>query len=107
MKWHHVKDNWPAFSDAILGRWPGADEAALEQIDGEQLSFILYIAELTDQEPQEARDDIRDWLVGELPADVIMDPRHENHSISLSAKFIPEGEDPSDDDARFGDDAAS
>lgn len=105
MKWHHVKDNWPAFSDAILDRWPGADEAALEEIDGEQLAFVLYIAELTDQPPEDARDEVRDWLVGELPADVVMDPRHENHSISLSAKFIPEGEDESDDDARFGDDA--
>ena len=52
----------------------------------------------------EAREEIRDWLVGELPSDVVMNPVHDNHSISLSRKFVPEGEDESDDDARFGDD---
>lgn len=105
MKWHHVRDNWPAFFDAIADRWPDADEADLEAIDGDQRAFILYIANLTGQEPEEARDEVRDWLTGELPSDVVMDQHHENHSISLSGKFIPDGEDASDDDARFGDDA--
>ncbi|MBD3787256.1 MAG: hypothetical protein IE922_09845 [Sphingomonadales bacterium] len=104
MKWHHVQDNWPAFFDAIRDRWPGAEEAALEEVDGDQRAFIAYIAELTGQEPGDARDEIRDWLTGELPSDVVMDPRHDNHSISLSRKFVPEGEDEYDDDARFGDD---
>jgi hypothetical protein len=35
-----------------------------------------------------------------------MDPRHDDHSIRLSSKFLPEGEDEYDDDARFGDDDA-
>lgn len=104
MKWHHVQDNWPAFFDAIQDRWHGAEEAALEEVDGDQRAFIAYIAELTGQEPGDARDEIRDWLAGELPSDVVMDPRHDNHSIALSSKFVPEGEDEYDDDARFGDD---
>jgi hypothetical protein len=104
MKWHHVKDNWPAFSEAILDRWPDADEGALDDIDGDHAAFILYIAELTGQEPGDARDEVREWLEGELPADVVMDERHDDHSISLSGKYIPEGEDESDDDSRFGDD---
>lgn len=107
MKWHHVRDNWPAFFDAITDRWPDADETDLEAIDGDQRAFVLYVAELTGQEPTEARDEIRDWLTGELPSDVVMDPHHENHSISLSGKFISDGEDASDDDARFGDDAGA
>ena len=89
MKWHHVQDNWPAFFEAILDRWPDADEAD--------------IIELTGQEPEEARADIREWLSGELPSDVVMDPRHDNHSIALSKKYVPEGEDEYDDDSRFGD----
>ena len=104
MKWHHVQENWPAFFDAICDRWEGADEAELEEIDGDQRAFVLYIAELTGQEAKDARDEVRDWLMGELPSDVVMDPRHDNHSIALSAKFVPEGEDEYDDDARFGDD---
>ncbi|MCX8508555.1 MAG: hypothetical protein ORN49_06725 [Rhodobacteraceae bacterium] len=107
MQWHHVANNWPAFFDAICDRWPDADETTLEEVDGDQRAFILYIAELTGQSPGDARDEIKDWLAGELPSDVVMDPHHDNHSISLSGKFLPEGEDESDDDSRFGDDGAS
>lgn len=104
MKWHHVQENWPAFFEAIIDRWPDAEEDELEEIDGDQRAFIAYVARLTEAEPADAREEIRDWLSGELPSDVVMDPRHDDHSILLSAKFLPEGEDESDDDARFGDD---
>ncbi|RWR52443.1 hypothetical protein EOW65_02380 [Sinirhodobacter ferrireducens] len=103
MKWHHVQDNWSAFYEAIQNRWPDAEEDRLDEIDGDQRAFISYIAELTGQDPAEARDEIRDWLTGELPSDVVMDPLHDNHSILLSEKFVPEGEDEYDDDSRFGD----
>ncbi len=103
MKWHHVQDNWSAFYEAIQNRWPDAEEDQLDEIDGDQRAFISYIAELTGQDPAEARDEIRDWLTGELPSDVVMDPLHDNHSILLSEKFVPEGEDEYDDDSRFGD----
>ena len=106
MKWHHVQDNWTAFYEAIQNRWPDAEEDRLDEIDGDQRAFITYIAELSGQDPAEARDEIRDWLTGELPSDVVMDPLHDNHSILLSEKFVPEGEDEYDDDARFGDDDA-
>ncbi|MDW4547859.1 hypothetical protein R5H32_00690 [Defluviimonas sp. D31] len=106
MKWHHVQENWSAFFDAILDKWSDADEAELEEIDGDQRAFIAYVAELTGQEPSDARDEIREWLAGELPSDVVMDPRHDDHSIRLSGKYLPEGEDESDDDARFGDDGS-
>ena len=106
MKWHHVQENWPAFFEAILDRWPDADETELEAVDGDQRAFIAYIAELTEQEPADVREEIREWLTGELPSDVVMDPRHDDHSIRLSSKFVPEGEDEYDDDARFGDDDA-
>ncbi|MCB2126495.1 MAG: hypothetical protein H6897_00240 [Rhodobacteraceae bacterium] len=104
MKWHHVQENWPAFFEAILDKWPEADEAELDEIDGDQRAFIAYVAELTGQEAADAREEIRDWLAGELPSDVVMDPRHDDHSIRLSGKFLPEGEEELDDDARYGDD---
>ena len=106
MKWHHVQENWPAFFEAILDKWPDADETELEAVDGDQRAFIAYIAELTEQEPADVREEIREWLTGELPSDVVMDPRHDDHSIRLSSKSLPEGQDEYDDDARFGDDDA-
>lgn len=104
MKWHHIEENWAAFYEAIVDKWPEADEAELDEIDGDQKAFIRYIAELTEQELADARDEIRDWMQGELPSDVVMDPTHDGHSIALSAKYVGEGEDEYDDDARFGDD---
>ena len=49
-------------------------------------------------------EELREWLAGEIPSDVVMDPAHDNHSIALSAKYVGEGEDEFADDARFGDD---
>ena len=71
-----------------------------------KLPFEKALAELEQIEPDEAREEVREWLAGEIPADVVMDPKHDNHSIMLSAKFVGEGEEESDDDARFGDDDA-
>ncbi|MFD1883801.1 hypothetical protein [Paracoccus pacificus] len=104
MKWSHVKANWTAFYEAIQEKWPEADDAELDEIDGDQRAFIAYIAEISEMDPEEAREEIRDWLVGEIPSDVVMDPGHDNHSIALSSKFVPEGEEEMDDDSRFGDD---
>ncbi|MDF1620647.1 hypothetical protein [Pseudothioclava nitratireducens] len=103
MKWHHVQDNWHAFYEAIMDRWPEAEEADLDEIDGDQRDFVAYIAGLNDQSAAEAREEIREWITGELPSDVVMDPSHDNHSITNSAKYVPDGEDEYDDDARFGD----
>lgn len=104
MKWHHVQENWSAFYEAIQEKWPEADETELDEIDGDRHAFVVYLAEATGQELSEVRDELREWLAGEIPADVVMDPIHDNHSIALSAKYVNEGEDEYDDDARFGDD---
>lgn len=104
MKWHHVQENWSAFYEAIQDKWPKADEGDLDEIDGDQRAFINYITELSGQEKSEVRDEVREWLAGEIPSDVVMDPSHDNHSIALSSKYVNEGEDEYDDDARFGDD---
>ncbi|RJK99983.1 hypothetical protein [Paracoccus siganidrum] len=104
MKWRHVQENWPAFYEAIADKWPEIDEAELDEIDGDQRAFIAYLAEVTGQETDEVRDELREWLAGEIPSDVVMDPIHDNHSIALSAKYVPEGEDEYANDDRFGGD---
>lgn len=104
MKWHHVQDNWPAFFEAITDKWPEADADELDEIDGDQRAFIAYLVGLTGMEASEVREELRKWLRGELPSDIVMDPVHDNHSIALSSKYVNEGEDEFDDDAHFGDD---
>lgn len=104
MKWHHVQNNWSAFFEAITDKWPEVDIADLDEIDGDQRAFISYLTEVTGQEIADVREELREWLRGEIPADVIMDPIHDNHSITLSSKYVNEGEDEYDDDAHFGDD---
>lgn len=106
MRWANVQANWSAFYEAIIDKWPDVDEEELDEIDGDQRAFIRYIAEVSGQELDETKDEIREWLAGEIPSDVVMDPAHDNHSIALSAKYVGEGEDEYDDDARFGDDDA-
>lgn len=73
MKWSDVQENWAAFYETILEKWPDADEAELDEIEGDQRAFITYIAELTGQEPGDARDEIRDWLANEIPSDLLLD----------------------------------
>ena len=104
MKWHHVQENWAAFYEAIIDMWPEAEDTEAGRIDGDQRAFIAYLVEVTGQEPAEIREELREWLVGEIPSDVVMDPVHDNHSIALSSKFVNEGEDEFSDDSRFGDD---
>lgn len=106
MKWHHVESNWPAFYEAIQEKWPEADESDLDDIAGDQRAFIAYLVEVTGSEPAEIREELREWLIGEIPSDVIMDPIHDNQSIALSSKYVNEGEDEFSDDAAFGDDGA-
>ena len=75
-----------------------------KEVEGVLRGFVAYVAEWTGQEAADAREEFRDWLAGELPPDVVMDPRHDDHSSRLSGKFLPEGEEELDDDARYGDD---
>lgn len=73
MKWQQVQENWSAFYEAILDKWPDADEADLEEIEGDQRAFVAYIANLSGLEAVDAREEIRDWLANELPADLVLE----------------------------------
>lgn len=104
MRWQHVQANWSAFFEAIQSRWPDVDFDDLEDVDGDYRNFIDYIASVEALDEDEAEEEIREWLRGELPADVIMDTAHDNRSILMSRKYVSEDGDESDDDQLFGDD---
>ncbi len=104
MRWSHVKTNWEAFSTPIIERWPDVDENELIRIDGDRALFVEYLSSIDEMTPDEADEEIDIWLVGAVPSDVVMDEEHDDASMRDSASYVPAGEDPSDDDRRFGDD---
>ena len=46
MRWSHVQENWTAFYEAIQEKWEDADEAMLDEIDGDQRAFAELGAQL-------------------------------------------------------------
>ncbi|WP_339107294.1 hypothetical protein [Thioclava sp. GXIMD4216] len=104
MKWSHVEQNWTAFYEAITDRWPDLTEDDLEEIDGDRRAFIKAVCDATGDEAEDVAEELREWLAGELPSDVVMDPTHDDHSIRNSAKYVGDGEDEYDEDENFGDD---
>jgi hypothetical protein len=107
MRWHDVQKNWPAFVPALMERWPDAEEEDLIGVDGDQARFIALVATVTGQSAEDAAEEVRDWTEGALPADVVLDEHHDNASINDAARYVPPGEEPLDDDRRFGDDDAA
>ena len=104
MQWQTVERNWPAFLDRIEQRWPQTDQNELLNIDGDRSRFTQYLSKVHDLTRNEANEEIEDWLVGAVPADVKMDDTRDNQNIRDSGCFIPEGEDVYADDGMFGDD---
>ena len=104
MKWNDVATNWAAFVPRIMTRWPDLDENEVIAIDGNQDDFVAYLASFSDQDVVTAKSELNEWLMGEQPTDAIMHPTRDNARINASTENMPAGEDPSDDDRRFGDD---
>ncbi|SIT78410.1 hypothetical protein SAMN05421665_0767 [Yoonia rosea] len=104
MKWNDVASHWTAFLPRITTRWPDLDENEVIAIDGDQDAFVAYLASFNDQDTVTAKSELDEWLMGEQPADAVMDPTRDNAQISATTENVPAGEDPSDDDRRFGDD---
>lgn len=104
MQWNTVAQNWTAFTPRILTRWPELEENEVLTIDGDQDAFLHYLTEAKGDDAVAAQMELADWLMGEEPADAVMDPTRDNARTSASAENIPDGEVPSNDDRRFGDD---
>lgn len=107
MDWTQIQQHWTAAIPRIMTRWPETEEDALLDVDGSEDAFYIYLAQVTGQPVDEARRDAAEWMRGEQPADMVMDPSMDNERISASSAHIPPGEDASDDDAAFGDDGTS
>ena len=104
MDWQIVERNWPAFVPKIEERWPTTDGRDLLDLDGDRQRFTRYLATVSDLTRDEASEEVEAWLMGEVPADVKMDPRRDNANIRESGRSIPPGEDVYADDREFGDD---
>lgn len=104
MQWNDVAKNWTAFTPRIMTRWPALEENEILAIDGDQDRFLSYLSASKGDDSVAAQMELADWLMGEEPADAVMDPTRDNARIAASAENIPAGEVPSDDDRRFGDD---
>ena len=107
MLWKDVSKNWVAYTPRILQQWPNLDEAEVLAIDGDQNKFLDYLSKSKGHDDVAAQMELADWLIGGEPLDVTMDAHNDNAQISDSARNVPAGEDPSDDDRRFGDDATA
>ncbi len=104
MQWKDVAQNWTAFTPRIMTRWPTLEENEILAMDGDQERFLNYLSASKGDDPVGAQMELADWLMGEEPADAVMDPTRDNARINASAQNIPAGEVPSNDDRRFGDD---
>ncbi|PZX18503.1 hypothetical protein LX81_01137 [Palleronia aestuarii] len=103
MQWNAVRENWPAFVEPIMQRWPQTEEEDLLALEGDRERLSSYLAERHELTPQEADEQITAWLQGAVPADVVMDETRDNEQIHASAAHIGEGEDVYSDDRDFGD----
>ena len=104
MRWQEVASDWPGFREAILTRWPKADETEIAAIDGDRAAFNAYLGQIERLSPREAEEAIDEWLAGPMPADAKMDESQDNRNIRESRAHIPPDEDVYSEDAGFGDD---
>ena len=104
MQWTDVSKNWVAYTPRILTKWPALEENDVLALDGDQDGFINLLATSKGEDRVAAQMELADWLMGEEPLDVLTDPHRDNEQISRSADAVPAGEEPLDDDAKFGDD---
>jgi len=107
MQWRDVSQNWTAYTPRIMTQWPNLDEAEVLSIDGDQDGFLAYLSKSKGEDRVAAQMELADWLMGGEPIDVTMAEQNDNANIAGTAANVPAGEDVSDDDAKFGDDAVT
>jgi len=107
MRWKTVTLNWDAFHGPLMEAFPVLDENDLIRMEGDRAALEEHLVTLTGDSADDVAAQLDEWLEGAVPADVHMDEHHDNASITESGRYVPEGEDASDNDARFGDDATT
>lgn len=98
------KTDWPRFRDGLVTRFPALSEADLSDADGDVAVLSQRLVDAEQLPLQEPRQKLEAFFSGPMPADAFAAPQNDNTAIGMSAPYIPEGEDPLADDARFGDD---
>jgi hypothetical protein len=73
---------------AILTRWPEADETEVAAIDGDRAAFNAYLGRIEGLSPREAEEAIDEWLAGPMPADARMDATMDDANIRASRAHI-------------------
>ena len=104
MNWNTVETHWISFLDRIETRWPELDRDEVAATEGRFEEFRDLLAATEGRDQRIARDEIADWVAGEVPADVMTDEMNDNERILASHREMPAGEDAYSDDGRFGDD---
>ena len=99
-----LKADWPAFFASLKARFPNLNDDILIDVDADPARLEVAVATHHDLTRAEAQAAVAEWMQGPEPADAFAHPTHDNAAISGSRAYVPDGEDPSDDDARFGDD---
>ncbi|MGR3321300.1 MAG: hypothetical protein ACU0DK_05150 [Pseudooceanicola sp.] len=107
MDWKAIRREWRALVPVIQDRWPDADEDELLELDGTRDALAEYLARATGEDLDEILEELSDWRMGGIPADVRFNEINDNLNIHASARSIPAGEDVYDDDRAFGDDSTS
>jgi len=102
MDWTEIRENWEATIAALQSRWPDVPEEEWIAAAGDREDIAATIARWTGDDLAEAERALEEWREGPMPADA--DPVHDNAATQDARRYIPEGEDPLDDDGRFGDD---
>lgn len=104
MDWKVIEREWPALIPAIMDRWPEAEEDDLLQLDGTRDALAGYLSARTEGDYEDVLEQIAEWRMGGIPADVRFNEINDNVNITASGRHVPEGEDVYDDDRAFGDD---
>lgn len=104
MKWTAIQRNWPAFTEALMQRFPETEENDLLDLEGDRAALVSYVAERHNLSQAEAERQVKEWEQGAVPADVAMDNIRDGENIQASAAHIGVGEDVYADDRNFGDD---
>ena len=103
MKWTEIEQNWAAMIPSIQARWPEVSEADLTSLSGKRDELVAVIADATGDTPNEAGRQVAEWMEGPMPSDAFAHPTHDNAAARDARRYVPPGEDPLSDDARFGD----
>ena len=93
MQWNAVQSNWPAFTEALMQRFPETAENDLLALEGHREALVDYIAKVQNVERAEADRQVAEWTQGAMPADIEMDETRDSANIRSSGDYIPVGAD--------------